>query len=149
MRRLSLFSAPSILPVAAVALALAAASAAAAETLREVPVNGDFSVTSLGWDSSHGEIRIAWAVLDLGGQAHVCGATSPTSGFASQNTRAAMRKGWVKLNDQKILKGLEFFAKGGMRSELASLKARCKPVDIGSGAGRSFLLGFDPVRVRL
>lgn len=44
---------------------------------------------------------------------------------------------------------LSFFARAPRKAEIATVKARCKPLAGGAGQGRRFQLGFDPVKVRM
>lgn len=82
----------------AAALVMCATAVPAQQQLVEVPVSAAFSKSELSWDTNGGKINFAWAVLDFGGVAHVCGATSATSNFAQRNPRMAFRKAWVKLS---------------------------------------------------
>lgn len=121
----------------------------AQQKLLEVPVSPVFSESELAWEGSMGKITVAWAVLDISGVAHVCGATSASTSFAHRNTRGAFRKAWIKLEGRKILKDLSFFTRTPRNSDLSKVKAGCKALPGGSGQGTRFQLGFDPVRVRM
>ncbi|WP_305970494.1 MULTISPECIES: hypothetical protein [unclassified Mameliella] len=138
----------SALAVAALTLA-GTLPAAAQQGIVEVPVNKGFVVNELNWNSALGKIEFAWAVLDIRGVAHVCGASSASTSFAHRNTKTAFRKGWVKVGDVKVMKNLSFFTRAPRKADLSTVKARCKPLSGNSGKGKKFLLGFDPVRVRL
>ncbi len=137
--------------LAATALILAGVVPAGAQQsgLLEVPVSNGFVRSEIAWDSSLGTIGIAWAVLDLRGVAHVCGASSASSIFADRNTKKAFRKGWVKVGKTKVMTDLSFFTRAPRKTDLATVKARCKPLPRGAGAGKKFQLGFDPLRVRM
>ncbi|MBV7397020.1 hypothetical protein [Mameliella sediminis] len=134
----------------AAALSLSAFAANAQQaTLLEVPVNQAFAKGEINWDTALGQIEFVWAVLDINGVTHVCGATSASTSFAHSNTRKAFRKGWVKVGEKKVMTNLSFFNRAPRKSDLGQAKARCKPMSRNPGAGQRFLLGFDPVRVRL
>lgn len=132
----------------AAAMICAAGAAPAQQTVVEIPVTAAFTQNTLNWDASMGGVDLAWAVLDIGGVAHVCGATSATSSFAHRNTRTAFRKAWIKVNDRKVLTDLSYFNRTPRKTDLTTAKARCKPLAGVSGQGGQFLLGFDPVWVR-
>ncbi|MCR9273490.1 MULTISPECIES: hypothetical protein [Mameliella] len=132
------------------ALVLAGALPAAAQQgLVEVPINNSFSVNELNWDSALGKVEFAWAVLDIRGVTYVCGASSASTSFAHRKTKTVFRKGWVKVGNTKVLKDLSYFTRAPRNTDLGTVRARCKPLPGKAGAANDFLLGFDPVRVRL
>lgn len=96
-----------------------------------------------------GKINVVWAVLNIRDVAHVCGATSATTIFAHRNTTKAFRKGWIKVNGQKVMTDMSFFTRAARKADLSTVKARCKAVPGNAVQGKRFLLGFDPVRVRM
>ncbi|WP_323771124.1 hypothetical protein [Antarctobacter sp.] len=135
--------------VFAVVLSLSAGGATAQQTLLEVPVGAGFTHSELGWDTNMGKIDIAWSVLGINGATYVCGATSATKSFAHRNTTKAFRKGWIKVNDRKVMSDLSFFTRAPRKTDLKTVKARCKALPGNAGQAKQFLLGFDPVRVRM
>lgn len=136
--------------LAAVTLMLAGALPAAAQQgLVEVPVTNTFLVNEMNWNQALGKVEFAWAVLDIQGVAYVCGASSASTSFAHRKTKDVFRKGWVKVGKTKVMSDLSFFTRAPRKSDLSTVKARCKPLPRGAGNGKNFILGFDPVRVRL
>ena len=141
------FLAPALTAAALILLPVSSVVAQQGKLL-EVPVGKTFARGEINWDTNLGRIGFAWAVLDVGGAAHVCGATSASTSFAHRNTRAAFRKAWVKQGATKIMTDLAYFTRAPRGSDLGSVKALCKPLAGGAAAGKRFQLGFDPVKVR-
>lgn len=127
--------------------ALLSGAANAQQNLPEIPVDAKFVTGEFNWTSQRSKMEFSWAVRQINGQLHVCGAVTHSNTRALQNNRYALIKGWVKVDGKKVLRNLSFFNDLGVGGDLTKARARCKPVPV-KGQAR-FTLGWDPIRVRI
>ena len=112
-----------------------------------VPVTSDFNFSDMGWSNGAGKLYIAWNVYDFDGRIGLCGAVRHSSNAVSRQNDTVMRKGWLKYEGKKIVRGLRFFTNAGFSSSFNGVQATCRLTNQPTGAG-SLQLGVDPARVR-
>lgn len=138
-----------LLAVCFAAVSLSASPAVSQDNLPTVPVTKDFSISSSQWTSGLGKTHLAWRVIEQNGQIMVCGAiASDKHSTMSRHNRAILRKGFVKVQGKKVLRGLGYFTVAKSGTNILDAHATCKPIAAKVPPKSRVLLGFDPVRVR-
>ncbi|MBO9468117.1 hypothetical protein J7443_23025 [Tropicibacter sp. R15_0] len=133
----------------ALSTSLISAPVAAQETLFTIPVTKEFSIRNGRWTNGSGRTFTAWRILNRKGQNYVCGAiASDKHSSMTRHSRAILRKGYVKVEGKKIMRGLAFFTVAEPGTDIMDAKATCKPFSAQVPAGAKYRLGYDPVRVR-
>ncbi|WP_284164437.1 hypothetical protein [Frigidibacter sp. SD6-1] len=122
------------------ALAMAFASTAAAADFA-IPVDGDFWVDEVGWQTQGKGYEFRWLVIEHDGQLAVCGAGKYVNVSNKTQTRDLMRKAKVTLDGKPILKDLTFFTQLKSNADLSAAKATCR--DTGAKAGKNSKVGLD------
>lgn len=141
----------SRLKTAAIALSflLSVGAPATAQELVKIPVGQDFNTFEFNWNGGLGKMDVAWDIIARDKKTWLCGAKSDSNGSVRGPNRQALRKGWIKINGKKYLTDLSFFTRVKTGKALSGEMATCKPIGPVYPRDTKFLLGFDPVRVRI